>query len=297
MNNKKLEKIPTYVYWLLIITCILFIIGVLMIVYLELIRSIAEDLYLSKWDWIALIVAVISLVVALMTWYSQNETRKNTAIVSGELLQNKLTAYYHYVIRNVVNLYSLHMKLELDKWESYPSEDYMWKMKLTEFDEDKISTEVVYKDEFHKIQNLNELIRFFNISVDAVVIHLKNNTLDKDTRVRDIINLKSMTWLIATFLEGTMDSLFPKDNHGRNKEKIREILTQSVHKWNRNVPSDFVSVNSGLFLPDVENKFINDVFIGHDESKKTFLKELNTLVRFHLGKRGDGYDRIPLIRF
>lgn len=201
MKNKQIiKKVADNKYAIFIMLFCLFIIIAISILSTgdktDPISNIADNLHLNVWDWLALIVAFLSLVVSVMTWHSQNETRKNTAIVSSAELQDKLSGYYHSIIRNVINLYSLNIKMDLCDWESYPSEDYMWKMELNEIDENSISIRLVYGDRFHKLQNLNELIRFFNFSIDATVAHLKQNNLNKDTRKRDICNLKSMIWLI-----------------------------------------------------------------------------------------------------
>lgn len=260
------------------------------------IKNIADNLHINGWDWIALIVALFSLVVSVMAWRSQDETRKNTAIVSKKELRDKLAGYYHSVIRNVVNLYSLYIAMELNDWDSYPSEEYMWKMKLTEFDEDKISVRLVYGDRFHKIQNLNELIRFFNLHVDASIVHLKNGNLDMDIRIRDVNNLKSMIWLIAKHLSDTMDQLFPYGKDGKNKIKIKDNLIGSVDLWYGGIDqSHLPSMKYESFLRDIESKQFIDYIFKSDE-KHDFLHKLKSVIIYHLSKTKDGYDRIPLIK-
>lgn len=302
MKTKILKRIVDNKYVIFIILfCLLIVIAINILSTgdkTDPISNIADNLHLNVWDWLALIVAFLSLVVSVMTWHSQNETRKNTAIVSSEELQDKLSGYYHSLIRNVINLYSLHIKMDLNNWESYPSEDYMWKMKLTEIDENNISIRLVYGDRFHKIQNFNELIRFFNYSIDATIAHLKQDTLNKGVRKRDIYNLKSMVWLISEHLSNTMNSLFPEDK-SHNQNKIRNILTESIGRWHTGIASNQNKLDdNGSYFQDIDSqRFINDIFNENIDLKNRFLANLKSVIYHHLSKRSDGYDRIPLIDF
>lgn len=188
--------------------------------------------------------------------------------------------------------------MDLNNWESYPSKDYMWKMKLTEIDENNISIRLVYGDRFHKIQSFNELISFFNFSIDATVAHLKQNTLNKDTRKRDIYNLKTMIWLIAEHLSSTMNSLF-QEGINTNKNKIRNTLTESINKWYAGVRANqHILDNVEHYFRDIDNqRFINDIFNDNIVLKDKFLANLKSIILYHLTKRADGFDRIPLIDF
>lgn len=302
MKTKILKRIADNKYVIFIILfCLLIVIAISILSTgdkTDPISNIADNLHLNVWDWLALIVAFLSLVVSVMTWHSQNETRKNTAIVSNEELQDKLSGYYHSLIRNVINLYSLHIKMDLNNWESYPSEDYMWKMKLTEIEENNISIRLVYGDRFHKIQNFNELIRFFNYSIDATIAHLKQDTMNKGVRKRDIYNLKSMIWLISEHLSNTMNSLFPEDK-SHNQNKIRNILTESIGRWYAGVASNKNKLDdNGSYFQDIDSqKFINDIFNENADLRNRFLANLKSVILHHLSIRSDGYDRIPLIDF
>lgn len=302
MKTKILKRIVDNKYVIFIILfCLLIVVAISILSTgdkTDPISNIADNLHLNVWDWLALIVAFLSLVVSVMTWHSQNETRKNTAIVSSEELQDKLSGYYHSLIRNVINLYSLHIKMDLNNWESYPSEDYMWKMKLTEIDENNISIRLVYGDRFHKIQNFNELIRFFNYSIDATIAHLKQDTLNKGVRKRDIYNLKSMVWLISEHLSNTMNSLFPEDK-SHNQNKIRNILTESIGRWYTGIASNQNKLDdNGSYFQDIDSqRFLNDIFNENIDLKNKFLANLKSVIHHHLSKRSDGYDRIPLIDF
>lgn len=303
MNKALLRKIAAHKFKLLgIVSSILLVISISILATGEKedpISNIAANLHLNIWDWLALIVAFMSFVVSFMTWHSQNETMKNTAIIGKEELQDKLAGSYHSLIRNVVNLYSLYIKLDQNEWKSYPSEEYMWKMKLTEFDENSISVRLVYGDRFHKIQNLNELIRFFNMHVDAAVLHLKNGTMGLDVKKRDLIGLNAMIWLIASHLSLTMANLFPRNGSRENYTKIRTNIKECLNQWYDGIEKATTSIpidNYKSLFGDIGNQpFVKNLFNDRSDEKADFIKKISSVIVFHLSKRPDGYDRIPLI--
>lgn len=303
MYKKLLRKISAHKFKLLgIVSSILLIISVSILATGEKedpISNIATNLHLNIWDWLALIVAFMSFIVSSMTWYSQNETMKNTAIIGKEELQDKLAGSYHSLIRNVVNLYSLYIKLDQDEWKSYPSEEYMWKIKLTEFDENSISVRLVYGDRFYKIQNLNELIRFFNMHVDAAILHLKNGAIELDVKKRDLTGLNAMIWLIANHLSLTMVNLFPSDNGSENYAKIRTNIKECINQWYNGIDKATASIpldNYKSMFSDIENHpFVKSLYKDRSDDKADFIMKISSVIAFHLSKRPDGYDRIPLI--
>lgn len=253
--------------------------------------NIAKNLNLNPWDWLTLMIAFISLGVAVLTLFSQNETRKNTAIVSNKQLKDKFSGYYNSLIRNVVSLYPLQIKMNLNNWESYPSEDYMWKMKLSEIEENNISIKLVY-EVYHRIQSFNELVRFYNYSVDATVLHLKKDYLSKDIRKKEIDNLISMIWFISSRLLENMDELFQYD-----KKSIRNIIGSSLYNSIENLHKDLIKdqtvpINFHSCFQEIKtNPFLNEIFMG-DQRFPDFLNNLTAIISFRLSK-----DSITLIPF
>lgn len=259
------------------------------------VSNIADNLHLNIWDWLALVVSFLSFVFSVFTWHSQNETRKNTASMTREELRDMLVGYYHPFMRNVVNLYSLRIKLDETDWTYYPSEDYMWKMKLTEIDEKNISLKLVYGNRFYTLQSLNELIRFFNLNIDATVTHLKDSQISHHDKLRDIVNLTSMIWLIAQNFSVSIEKIFTEEPTGFINSKIRRFVVDSVTRWR--VYNDVDDSIDYTVINEIDDcSFIERIFENNNDEKVNFLDKLKIAIIGHLSKSKNGFDRIPLIR-
>lgn len=256
------------------------------------ISNIANNLHLIDWDWVAIIIALLSFIVAAMTLHSQNETKKNTSIMSSRELHDNLLRYFDYLIRNIVKLCSLQIKLDNANWNSYPSEEYLWKMKLIELDENNTSIKLLYGDEYHKLQSFNELIRSFNYSIDATIIHLKDITLDKDLRIRDIVNLEAMIWYTSKHLSDIMNYFFG----GECRTKIKRFIMTFIIQFRQDNYAKIDLDNPKAYYQAInESPFIKEIFNDDEDSKNFFIDNLLFIISCHLSKMKNGYDEIPLI--
>ena len=151
-----------------------------------MVKEIAEYFSLNIWDWIAVMIAFSSFVVASFSFYiakktlqSQVQTEKNTMPIITIKIQEFLFGNL------VLKLLDAHVKLTAlwhllnDKdYTQYPSEHILEKLII---DKSIIHTELFYnqEDNYRDIEGYIELIENYNININVLNNHLKNEQIDK----------------------------------------------------------------------------------------------------------------------
>lgn len=293
MKIPKIIKSPKRLFRIAIIL-LLIVIFVFMFVciydYILINSGVAKRLHLDLWDWFALLVAAFSLCFTVLTWWSQDQTRENTTRLSSKDYRDMLVSSYYNIVRNTINLYSLSECLK-DKYSCcYPSEEYLQKLKLYLFDANQISSQNIPKHYYGKFQRIAEICHYFNLHIDATQKHLSSGVIGIDIKKRDMESLKSMHWLVASEIMKTINYICPNE-----EESNRDLVCGQFIEIARNfsLPAENSDNNSDdRFYISNDLGFLTSLF---GQNHDAILKMLNSAIKSHLGKRPDGYSRIPLI--
>ncbi len=254
--------------------------------------GLVEQLHLPTWDWIALVVAMCSLMLTYRTWRSQEQTRDNTRRLGEDDYRTMLVDSYYNIVRNTINLYSLSVCLKNKYQDYYPSEEYLQKMKLYLFDPNQISFQNIHKNDYGKFQRLAELCHYFNLHIDATQNHLSSDRISVDIKERDMEALIGMHWLLATEIWDTIDSISSEGREEMNRRKICEKIIGISKNFYR---GDLHGVSGNKIVGrDVE--FLKRVFDGVDGYEDT-LKRLDSaiMLKLYCDESGNGQIRMPLI--
>lgn len=295
MKITKFIKYPKYPYRVTIILFLILLIGLLAILILDYTvtkSGLTSVLNLDHWDWLALIVASFSLGMAILTWWSQDQTRENTTRLDTNDYRDILVGGFYNIVRNTINLYSLSVYME-DKYSNYyPSEEYLQKLKIYLFDVDQIPSQNIPKCYRGKFQRIAELSRYFNLHIDSTQKHLNSKLMPLDIKKRDMETLKAMHWLLASELMKIIDFICPKDTY-KNGDMVRRKISEVVNIF---CPNDDYSEMREIYIGKDDVKFLYklyDEIDGYDE----FLMHINDAIKLHLEPNSQGQSKIPAIPF
>lgn len=181
----------------------------------------------TKGDWIAIIIAFVSMVYAVFTWQSQRATQQNTQGVTPEVQKGIMLDYGRHNYRNLAVLGALTYLMEQD-WNRYPSEDHLLKLQT---DDRSIYPEAFDHDmsacsKLHKFK-LN--IRNGNIEIKTTLEHLKNRNLEPDLRRRDLNKLLNRMDYIMKQTRTTVCELYSQSRECSAKQMLK-ILNETLEK-------------------------------------------------------------------
>lgn len=263
--------------------------------------DIVERLHLNVWDWIAIILSVFSVVLTIMNWWAQDQTRENTARLKSEDFRNILNGGYYAIVRNMINLYSLEVVLQQRNYSVYPSEEYLQKLKLMFLNPYQSMTRNLSHEYAERLSRLYELCLFFNLHIDSTQKHLGTLKIEPDIKNRDMQNLKSMLWFVASELESTIDFIFPAGESNDNVVMVRDYLCEIIDEISGDptkritpIIENYDNIRRMPYI-DKDNDFFFRKIFESEKKYYSFMSKLNGLIHFHLGKKKDGYERIPLI--
>ena len=147
-----------------------------------MIKEIAHYLNVElSWDYVATIIAIISLTLAgislaytILTFKSQRQTEANTTrIMKPEIQEFLLKEILLKVFDGYIRLSTLKRLYEDTEFKSYVSEEKMTDLKI---ETGNIHADLFYSnsDNWRCIQGLSDMIDAFNSRIDICVEHFKN---------------------------------------------------------------------------------------------------------------------------
>lgn len=222
---------------------------------------------LNQWDWLAIIVAFISLVYAALTFYSQRQTEKNTMKITPESQRELLIEYGRHFYCNLIVICALEAKLNNRFQEYYPAEEHLLKLKI---DLDSLHTGIFF-NHIKNFSNLNQLkvkMRNFNEEIDVIIRHLTQQKLAGYVKERDFNTLKFKMGYLTKQVLDTIDKLWPgqKQKHSADMRKYVEGCAYS-----RNTDSE-----SGKLLIEQGKKYFlhNPRFFSCDCNRSEIIETL-----------------------
>lgn len=147
-----------------------------------------ERLGLDTWDWVAIIIASISLIVAAWAAWLQFKTEKNTMKITEEGQFDLLVDYFRHFYANLIVTLAIHAKLNKRYDTHYPSEEHFRKLMV---ETDVLHPEAFFhsKDKYNSIHNLYLLIRNFNSECAVAEEHVCTKNIIAAAKDRDINTL------------------------------------------------------------------------------------------------------------
>ena len=180
-----------------------------------LLDKLIQLLYVNNWDWIAFLVSLISLIVAIYsfcvarkTLASQKNTEKNTQprINNGvqKLLMEKLSIM---IFDSFTKIAALKIILSKLLYKYYPSEEILT---LSKLDVDAFHLELFYEKPllYYPFEGLKGKVIKYNELIDVLNNHLKNSHIPNDFLDSSIVNILYENLIIYEQWKGCMSKIF-----------------------------------------------------------------------------------------
>lgn len=198
-----------------------------------MIREFAEWLDLTVWDWVAvsvalcsLIVAVLSFVIARQTLKSQRQTERNTMPIINidiqELLLNELILR---LLDGHIRITALWYLIDEKKYAFYPSEYILDKIVIPI---DTIHVDLFYsnKQQYRTMQGLLDMIKNYNISIEVLNSHLKNKSIASEVLNNEFSHLINTNDRIADTWGKVMSLMY--DYKTKDKSDIFSLFLGEI---------------------------------------------------------------------
>lgn len=152
------------------------------------VERLARDGGLDLWDWLAIVIAFISLVIAWLMAVWQKRTERNTMKITKEGQIGLLVDYIRHFYTNLVVIISVTEKLKGRFSSHYPSEEHFRKLII---DLEVLHPEAFFhsKEKYNQIHKLLLLLRNYNIEVDVAEKHLCSRSVEPYAKERDLNTL------------------------------------------------------------------------------------------------------------
>lgn len=240
-------------------------------------------------DTMAICIALFSLGIAGFTlWYTkrtykaQEATQYNTRKLDQEAQKSLLLDLLRHLYRNMVVTLTMEAKMKAERFEAYPSEEHLVKLKIPM---ENIHLEVFYgeEDKYTKMHDLYLKLRNYNTEIDIICRHFMDRTIDEKTKQRDLDTLKFKCGFLSESILDTFKKIWNLDKTKATMEQIKSSHANNVRgdKWvDENMNKDM------------------DRYAGIFEGYETEISHwLNEDVRIESGQNSQNSEKIHMIKF
>lgn len=185
--------------------------------------------YLSrKNDWIAIVIALFSLIYAMYTWESQEKTQQNTQRITPTIQKGILLDFFRHSYRNLVIVAAMKYRLEQTGYDkAYPADYHLLKLHT---DENSIYPESFVSDEKFCgwMHEFKLVVRNGNLEIDIIKDILKDD-IDNDTKVKSIGLITSRINLIIR-----RTARLIMDIYGQSPEQLAADINSYLESQKKN---------------------------------------------------------------
>ena len=220
----------------------------------------AEKYGLSTWDWVALIItslsliiAIVSVVIATKTLRSQEETQKNTQPVMNIenqefLIGQKLLC----ILDSYIYMFALQYFLTKNDYKVKPS-SHFWH--LTEIALGDLNESLFYNEnnKFVAFHRLREVIEEFNTNLLGLKEILSNAKAQKEEKDLEIVHIYSNIGQIMSACYDTLEICFQKDTEQIKTFLETNFISVFETRYYGRYKDKFCSQEEVLILPQIEN--------------------------------------------
>lgn len=187
-------------------------------------KTFAVEHSLDTWDWLALIIAGISLLVAIGMAIWQYKTERNTMKITKAGQIGLLIDYVRHFYANFVITLAIKTKLNGRFRKLYPSEEHFMKLAV---DLDALHPEafVRNKTKYQAVHNLLLLVRNYNIEIEVAMKHICDRHVSEEAKKRDFDTLTFKPGHIAKSVAACIKALHPGKNY---TQKIRQAIIDAA---------------------------------------------------------------------
>lgn len=260
------------------------------------------------WEYMAIGLSVIAILLAIVTAIAQWKTERNT-----RMSLSMKTHVYESIFKSLLNdlyriqcdILSLQIVLMEDNFLSYPTGRYL-KCMMIKFDDSNLDSFLIvfnekYKREaeehYLKMQEINRLIQNYNVNVEMLMEHLKDSSIDTNTKSVDFSIIYNSIGFLSQEIIKTAKSIY-----GKNSDVGPSLLhyVKRVLDFYQSSEDHITSKDDYVNLKkydDIIAPIFNDYFKYTDISNtKEVMLSAYKLISYELENSGSGVKR-NLIKF
>ncbi len=253
---------------------------------------------------VGLFISFLSGIISFFNYKEQKDTQRNTERLTLKEQQDILIDLVRHLYRNLVVTRTIETKMRALKFQAYPSEEHLVKLRIPL---EKIKLDSFLSTNFTALSNLYLLFRNYNEEILIIKDHFKDQTLNQETKERDLETLTFKCGFLASKIYYFLTDNSPK--HHKNLKigktsieiiitklntysssdiqlKIGEVIKKSQH-------DNFVSNSGNAIAPEIEQaiesyKNEKDHFMKifeSEEQKKAFWEGLKCDIRIECGNK------------
>lgn len=243
-----------------------------------MIKEIANSLNVElSWDYVATIIAIISLALAgislaytILTLKSQRQTEANTTrIMKPEIQEFLLKEILLKVFDGYIRLSTLKRLYEDTEFKSYVSEEKMTDLKI---ETSNIHADLFYSnsDNWRCMQGLSDMIDAFNSRIDVCVEHFKNPKINHKFLANEVERLINIEANIVSTWSKVMSLVYGYHNNIEEQKVIDYVV-------NKMDVSNFEAEIQDSFF--VDNNIFAKYYDENPEGQKRLLVFMNQFSR------------------
>lgn len=263
-----------------------------------------ENTLLVKWDWIALLIALSSLVFTACTWVSQERTQRNTMRITPEIQLGILWDIFRHSYRNIMVIYALHERIRNRLDSYYPAVEHIDKLRINE--------EYLYPEAF--VGNALDCgtfiqykfnIRNGNIELGIAAQRLVARDTHHTVKERDLNKIKSRIEYTIMRTAQTIKELYGISNLEIAKQALDYVNKRAIEKIDKGdskllgdiadrydrglIPQFYTADNSELIkaLFPVSDDIMDNDMANNDTKIDGFIRKLNIHIHLMLQKSGE----------
>ena len=173
------------------------------------------------WEYIAISLSVLAILLAIITAVSQWKTEKNTRMslsIKTQVYESIFKLLLNDLYRIQCDILSLQIILIENNFQSYPSKRYLKNM-MIKFDDSSLDSFLVvfnkkYKnkaeEQYLKIQEINRLILDYNINIEILIEHLESPIIDSNTKLFDFSTINNNISFLSKKIIQTAEFIYGK---------------------------------------------------------------------------------------
>ncbi len=175
------------------------------------------------WEYMVIGLSVLAIFIAVITAISQRKTERNTRMslsMKTQVYESIFKSLLNDLYRIQCDIISLQIILMEDDFQSYPAERYLKNM-LIKFDESNLDSFLVvfnkkYKskaeEHYLKMREINRLIQNYNINIEMLMDHLKDSSIDINTKLFDFSIINNSISFLSRKIIQTAEYIYGKNS-------------------------------------------------------------------------------------
>lgn len=261
------------------------------------------------WEYMAIGLSVIAILLAVVTAIAQWKTERNTRMslsMKTQVYESIFKSLLNDLYRIQCDILSLQIILMEDNFLSYPTARYLKCMMIKIDDSNLDSFLIVFNEKYKReaeehylrMQEINRLTHNYNINVEMLMEHLKDSSIDTNTKLVDFSIIYNSIGFLSREIIQTAKSIY-----GKNSDVGGPSLLHYVKRVLDFYPSsedhitskdDYVNLKK---YEDIIVPVFNDYFKYTDTSNtKEIMLSTYKLISYELENSGSGVKR-NLIKF